>query len=1046
MTMQRKLDIIIHSMGMPFDGETIAQRSLGGSESAAYYQARGLAARGHNVKVFTTIGEASHTDGVDYVPMGQASQTAPLGSSFEHYARHTPHDVLIIQRHPLAFQGMFASRINIWQLHDIALLRTVIPVNQMLWNIDVTTCVSEFHKKQVSDTYGIDPDTIAVVPNGVDPALYDILGYEGQVLPLTMEHLAPDCFTMLYQSRPERGLEHLVRPGGIMDQINAESYEMRTELLVCGYENTVHAMVDYYRQLKEWGQRLRNVKFIGALTKAQLAGVQRRCDLLIYPTEFEEVSCITAMEAMHAGLPLLTSDVGALKETCEESGSILVALNDGRADEETFVNEVVKLTNYKKQKNYALLREAQLLAANRKTWDLAIDQLEEVIARRLYVRSGTLLARAKHSLEHSDIKAASTLLGTSWISDPEHFLTEELSELYAFQATSETYKAHYDKHQGAYYDGPGAKAVGEDVTLSTRYRAVLQFMGQEIHEKQGMRVLDYGCAHGHYLMPLAVTFSQHTFTGVDISERAIGAAVQWANREGIRNAQFVIGSYESLVEGSKVHDFANGAAAFQDWLCPRERIVHEEIVDEVKGEIRSWTEYGEPQLFDVILAGEVVEHVPDYVELLERLRCLLKPDGLLIITTPVGRWEWSGTEAFREAREHLWHFERKDILEVCGENPVDLLYAPAGHDQAGGTLGSWVWGVRNRGYSFQPLNIQRKILEIIPARETVSACLIVKDGERTIRRCIESFIDWVDEVIVAVDESTTDRTRLVLEQLQTDFKWRSIKVVSGEEALKEGFYVARNRSIEEASCDWILWLDADEEVQQPWNLWKYLRPTQHWAYGFPQVHYACDPPQVLTTDFPCRLFRNDKDIRFYGLVHEHPEVAVGKAIPHATIRHDVQFLHCGYVDEAVRRKRFDRNLPLLIRDLKAFPERKLNKFLWLRDIAQGTVFNIERQGGAVTQLDISQAREGVQLFEEMLANHEGHSKMLLDAVQYYSQCVSVTQEGFDAELTFFMSKDPIKDLAARCNIKGKFHSTECFNRLVNSLLKEGSKNYESKYL
>lgn len=1290
-----RMTIVIHSMGMPFDGDTVRTASLGGSESAAYYQARELAARGHRVMLFTNCKESSVTDGVMYFPIGEISQEKPLGYNFELYARNTPHDVLIIQRHPLAFHGQFASKINIWQLHDLALIRSAGMVNAQMWNVDAVTCVSEWHKKQVCEIYGFDPEFVRMVPNGVDEELYKsrdmdaeehMAGIRGQLR--DSGKMDQNAFLMLYQSRPERGLEHLVRPGGIMDRLR----DTNAHLLICGYENTTAEMAPVYQKWFAWADALPNVTRLGALTKPQLAALQKSCDLLVYPTSFEEVSplrgdavidmpggretieslwkagrenfyvwswshaearmvlakanriirtrqnaqmitirmkpktgckakcettltltpdhevmlrdgsycradrlmpgmslmpfgrspgfgrfkkpdgevakywyvsrknlgdrvpehryvmeqmlgrklktseivdhidgdtsnndpsnlqiwgshsehltdhwarlevdeanvrkteraasihayhdsltgeelsavkrkaamirwhghaenhvvvsvetaenadaycmevdgthnfiangiavhnCITAMEAMHAGLPMLTSDVAALRETCNGSEGVQFRLLvDGKVDEDAFVYAIRAywITADLKQE-----RTGQLETAESRTWSAAVDQMEAMLADLHVTARGTPAARLKHCIEHSDIEFARNLTEANPKNSIMRTAKREIEQLYAFTKSTEAYAAHYDKHQSAYYDEFREQVIGEDVRESARFRAVRSIIGPALDGRDDVRVLDYGCAHGHYLMPLAAEFPNAQFTGMDISARAIGAAMEWAKRANITNVELIIGDQSRLAP---------------HFVCPREKISKIEMND--TGDVY---ELGEPILFDVIYAGEVLEHVPDWLGLLEQFRTVLKPGGLLIVTTPLGRWEWTGTAAFREAREHLHHFDKDDILELCGANPVQTLCAPAGADQTGRALGSWVWGVTVDG-PFEPYDIERKLESIVP-RQTVSACLIVKDGERTLRKCVESIVDWVDEVVIAIDPTTKDRTQQIAEQLQVDYQWRAFTIVRGKSAIKDGFDAARNVTLEHATGDWILWLDADEEVQQPQNLWKYLRQSQHQAFGFPQVHYACDPPQVLTTDYPCRLFRNNGKIKFYGVVHEHPEVEAGKAIPFATIKTDVQFLHAGYVNESVRRKRYERNLPLLTRDIKQHPERKLNTFLWLRDIAQGIMFHVERQGGYATEAQVEQAREGIKVFENLVDDQAGNMRMILDSVPYYSQCVMLLQTGFDVDTTFKLSKPPHNDLNCNASIKGRFHSIACYEKLLGKLTAEATKHYESKYL
>lgn len=1026
------MDIVLHCLGMPFNGETIATKSLGGSESAAYYQARELAHRGHRVTAFTSCPDEGVWDGVVYCFCGAVNETTPLGERFEFYARNTPHDVLIIQRHPTAFHGQFASKINIWQLHDLALYRTAALANHGMWQTDAVTCVSDWHKKQVCEVYGYDPEFVRIVPNGVDDSLYPTGGRVPPDLDPTLHNITGSLsigqkvagkFLLLYQSRPERGLEHLLRPGGIMDRLR----DTNAHLLVCTYDNNPAHMAQFYAYLKQCADALPNVTMLGALTKSQLAALQKSCDLLVYPTEFEEVSCISAMEAMHAGLPMLTSVVGALPETCQlvDAGVEFIKLKDGRADEDSFVERITALIG--DRDTLSQLRTQQVVAAVFRTWTKAVDHLEAVIEKCFDRRRGTADAAIRHSIEHSDIQfMGRALVGVAPLDSAISDRTGEELSLYAFAESPAAYVEHYAKHCGIYYDAHEQQVIGEDVTRTNRFLAVAMSLEREINiAGDELRVLDYGCAHGHYMMPLAKAFPNARFTGVDVSDRAVAACAKWAMHDSVTNVEVRLGSQDVLKDVST--------------LCP---LVYDEDSMQFGGGNTAVAKKSHRDLFDVIIAGEVVEHVPDWMQLLEDFRNVLKPGGLLIVTTPYGRWEWTGTEAFREAREHLHHFERTDIVEICGRNEVQIGYAPAGHDKTGKPLGSWIWSVRANEPFSEP-NYERKRTQLCP-RETLSACLIVKDGEKTLRKCVESWIDWVDEIVIGIDPKTKDRTREVIADLERDYKWKPFTVFDGAVALEQGFDLARNLTVERACGDWILWVDADEEIRNPQNLWKYLRPSQHNAFGFPQVHYSAEPDQVLTTDFPCRLFRNRVGIKFYGVVHEHPEIEPGKGVPRSALRHDVKFLHAGYVDEEVRRARYMRNLPLLHRDLQKYPERGLNRFLWLRDIAQGLMFEHEQTRGAVLEGHRERALEGVGLYVQIL--DKDPTRMAIDSLQFYSHCVQTLGAGFDADVSYSVAAPAAPDLACRMNFKGRFLTREHYRKLMTKIEEEATRHYESQYL
>lgn len=86
--------------------------------------------------------------------------------------------------------------------------------------------------------------------------------------------------------------------------------------------------------------------------------------------------------------------------------------------------------------------------------------------------------------------------------------------------------------------------------------------------------------------------------------------------------------------------------------------------------------------------------------------------------------------------------------------------------------------------------------------KTISLCMIVKDEEYIIARCLDSVKDLVDEIII-VDTGSTDNTKSIVKKYTNniyDFEW------------VDDFSKARNFSFSKASCDYILWLDADDVI------------------------------------------------------------------------------------------------------------------------------------------------------------------------------------------------------------------------------------------
>ncbi|CAM2934718.1 glycosyltransferase family 2 protein [Paenibacillus sediminis] len=85
----------------------------------------------------------------------------------------------------------------------------------------------------------------------------------------------------------------------------------------------------------------------------------------------------------------------------------------------------------------------------------------------------------------------------------------------------------------------------------------------------------------------------------------------------------------------------------------------------------------------------------------------------------------------------------------------------------------------------------------------ISLCMIVKNEEKVLARCLESVSTLVDEIVI-VDTGSTDRTKEIAmyhTDKVYDFKWSN------------DFSAARNESLKHATGKWILVLDADEYVQ-----------------------------------------------------------------------------------------------------------------------------------------------------------------------------------------------------------------------------------------
>ncbi|TYP76342.1 tetratricopeptide repeat-containing glycosyltransferase family 2 protein [Paenibacillus methanolicus] len=196
----------------------------------------------------------------------------------------------------------------------------------------------------------------------------------------------------------------------------------------------------------------------------------------------------------------------------------------------------------------------------------------------------------------------------------------------------------------------------------------------------------------------------------------------------------------------------------------------------------------------------------------------------------------------------------------------------------------------------------------------ISLCMIAKDEADVIARCLRSAASAVDEIIV-VDTGSTDGTPDIARGLGANvfaFPWQ------------DDFALARNAALEHARGQWILILDADEELD-PASAPKLRQLAASGGVEGFFVHVYNfagdreDSPAVINPTI--RLFRNHPQHRFAGRIHEQITPSIQARNPAAAFMlSDVRVNHYGYREEVIQRKnKTERNLLLLQETLKEKP-------------------------------------------------------------------------------------------------------------------------------
>ena len=183
---------------------------------------------------------------------------------------------------------------------------------------------------------------------------------------------------------------------------------------------------------------------------------------------------------------------------------------------------------------------------------------------------------------------------------------------------------------------------------------------------------------------------------------------------------------------------------------------------------------------------------------------------------------------------------------------------------------------------------------------TISLCMILKDEEKTIQRCLDNMKDVVDEIVI-VDTGSKDNTKELIKEYTDkiyNFKW------------VDDFSKARNYSFSKATKDYILWLDADEIIDND-NKYKLLELKKNLNENIDIISMKSyinldenNNPQIIATRN--RLVKRIKNYKWIGFVHEYIDICCEDNIYDSDICIIHDKLKC--VD--------DRNLKIYIKNIE----------------------------------------------------------------------------------------------------------------------------------
>ena len=138
---------------------------------------------------------------------------------------------------------------------------------------------------------------------------------------IDFEKKPKDKISLIYHTTPWRGLVHLLK---VFKNLNLENVELNvcSSTIIYGKKFDDQLGKKYENIFNEC-KNTKNVNYFGYLENKKVIDLLKKTHIFAHPSIWPETSCIAAIEAMAAGCEVVTTNLGALNETCSPFGKII---------------------------------------------------------------------------------------------------------------------------------------------------------------------------------------------------------------------------------------------------------------------------------------------------------------------------------------------------------------------------------------------------------------------------------------------------------------------------------------------------------------------------------------------------------------------------------------------------------------------------------------------------------------------------------------------------------------------------------------------------
>ena len=248
----------------------------------------------------------------------------------------------------------------IWQQlsydqQNVAMMRDANFVNK----VDCFVYVSNWSYEKFRNVYNTPEHKSVVIKNATEPFVY--------------KQRPKGKLKLIYTSSPNRGLDVLL---DAFEVLNRDDVELDIYSSTIIYGSQYSKQVDHiYKPLFDRAKNMKNVNYKGYGENNVVREAIQQAHIFAYPSTFEETSCMAAIEAGSAGCKMVTTNYGALYETCNEYAT-MVPFNSVK---KTLVSSYSKalnytINNYWKQENLDLLQKQSDFYNTFYSWQIRKNQ------------------------------------------------------------------------------------------------------------------------------------------------------------------------------------------------------------------------------------------------------------------------------------------------------------------------------------------------------------------------------------------------------------------------------------------------------------------------------------------------------------------------------------------------------------------------------------------------------------------------------------------------------------------------------------------------